>query len=158
MVLVLACCEGIEAAHALMTQPAPAVECSFMYGNFDMILDRFSRGSQASPHPTRSAACSTFELGTHAGCVLIGACNPMGCPNWPPPKKNKTKNKTKNSSGRPGSTTAPTWRLTLTSAATSCRQVVGRHASQSLSITPFDFRSGPFGAASPWPSSTACSG
>ena len=44
-------------------------------GNFDIILDHFSRICQ--PHPHRKRAARHHPLGFHADRVLIGASNPM---------------------------------------------------------------------------------
>ena len=43
------------------------------YGNFDMILDHFSRYSQL--HTTPHAQCDIVSA--HVDWILIGACNPM---------------------------------------------------------------------------------
>ena len=47
----------------------------FMYGNFDIIFDRFSRTSQR--HPTPHAPRAMLYLTPHDNRVLISACNPM---------------------------------------------------------------------------------
>ena len=47
----------------------------FVCGNFDIILDHFSRISQLHPHPICAVVYALF--GSHADRVVIGACNPM---------------------------------------------------------------------------------
>ena len=57
-----------------------ALNCfrSAVYGNFDIILDQFTRIFKLHPHPPR-AVCYAL-LGAHAYRVLVGACNAMLCP------------------------------------------------------------------------------
>ena len=62
----------------------------------------FSRFS-ASRHPAR-AVCYAL-LSTHAGCVLIGARDPMLCPNW---GFRRHRHRDQAPAGRPGSAAAAT--------------------------------------------------
>ena len=60
----------------LLTQvESPMGLLNLRYGNFDIILDLFSRICQL--HPTPHAPCATPYLVPDADRLLIGACNPM---------------------------------------------------------------------------------
>ena len=48
------------------------------YGNFDIILDHFSRTSQLHPHPTRTVCYTGPRACTDR--VLTGAWHPTVCP------------------------------------------------------------------------------
>ena len=51
------------------------------YGNFDINLGHFLRGPRPSMKPhTRHGMSLTYSA--HAFWLLVGACNPMLCPNW----------------------------------------------------------------------------
>ena len=50
------------------------------YGNFDIIFGPADHVSSALYHPARAAWCDL--VGDRGPRMLIGACNPMLCPNW----------------------------------------------------------------------------